>query len=320
MTVTLAHLIYTASALPSSASDLRSAISSLEKAIAPLEDSSGCWEKALPWFTGLVVVGLIVEIFALVWERRDGMAAWRDWVAIGINPAERPSNGRFVLEVVASIAIFLGVALELFAGAEIAYLNGQLRSKNGDLRSKSDQLIALLTQETEDDSLARVKLEATVAWRRLSKRQLSALSDNLKPPAGLKVGVSYLNGEAEGLGFANDIATALRAAKWNVFSPREPFTQFGGFGGGIIPLESLTGVNVSNTGNRLGRDAADAIQHELCSLGFDTTITRKPQAFGPRDPKIDVEVLVVGRPATTQGLTQLSIDTKTAMKTCRASD
>lgn len=70
--------MYVASAVPSSASDLRSAISSLERAIEPLEDSSGHWEKALPWFTGLVVVGLIVELIAIVGERRDGMAAWRE--------------------------------------------------------------------------------------------------------------------------------------------------------------------------------------------------------------------------------------------------
>lgn len=71
-------------------------------------------------------------------------------MSIGINPAERPSNSRFVLEVVASIAIFLGVAGELWAGAEIAYLNGQLRNKNSDLRSKSDQLLALVTQQAGD--------------------------------------------------------------------------------------------------------------------------------------------------------------------------
>lgn len=148
--------------------------------------------------------------------------------------------------------------------------------------------------------MVRVKLEATVAWRSLSKAQQSVIKDHLKGHfAGLKVWVSYLNGEPEGLGFSNDIAAALRAADWNVLSPRDPFTQFGGFGGGVIPLESSTGVNVSVTGNRLGRDAADAIQHEVCSLGFDAIITRKPQAFVPGDPKIDVEVLVVGRPPTT---------------------
>jgi hypothetical protein len=49
---------------------------------------------------------------------------------------------------------FLGVAGELWVGAEIAYLNGQLRSKNGELRSKGDQLLALVTQEAGDAKIS----------------------------------------------------------------------------------------------------------------------------------------------------------------------
>ena len=250
-------------------------------------------ELALLVFGIVLVAGLVGEYRTLEPHSRR-MKFFEMLVIIGV-----------LGELIADGGIFLFSSnLQTIADTEIAGVN----KESAELRKQAAEL-----------QMARVKLEASVAWRRLSQRQQSVLSDNLKPFAGPRVGVSYLNGEAEGLGFANDIATALRAAKWNVFSPREPFTQFGGFGGGIIPLESLTGVNVSNTGNRLGRDAADAIQHELCSLGFDTTITRKPQAFGPGDPRIDVEVLVVGRPATTQGLTQLSIDAETAMRNCRAS-
>jgi hypothetical protein len=146
--------------------------------------------------------------------------------------------------------VIVGVAGELLADGGIFLFSSHLQTIADTEIAGLNNGAAQLRKQAAELEMARVKLEATVLWRRLSKRQQSTLSDNLKPFAGLRVGVSYLNGEAEGLGFANDIATALRAAKWNVLSPREPFTQFGGFGGGIIPLESLTGVNVSNTGSR----------------------------------------------------------------------
>ena len=308
-------MIWILSTLPSPTSALQSSISALERDIVALERRSSGLEPWLGWFTLVVAIGVALEIFVVIHDHRKEV---NEWLLCELIP-EGPSLKKLGIEILSIVLVIVGVMGEFGVGLKISSINGQLRTKSADLRSKSDQLIALLTKETEDENLARVKLEATVAWRRLSPKQQSIMSDDLKPLVGPRVGVSYLNGEAEGLGFSNDIAAAFRAAKWSVVSPREPFTQFGGFGGGVIPLESLTGVNVSDTGNRLGRDAADAIQHELCSLGFDTTITRKPQAFGPGDPKIDVELLIVGRPPTQQGLTQLTIDASTAMKSCRGS-
>lgn len=284
---------------------------SLAKA-ASLERLRDCWFDCLLVCTAIVGVGLVLEGPEIFHETgiipRRKSVELKYWLTPSIDRREKPDHVPLWKKVFAAVGwvfIVLGVMGE---GVSEAFVH------------KYDTALSNLNSAIiEAEQLARVKLEATVAWRRLSPKQQTIMSDNLKPFAGPRVGVSYLNGEAEGLGFSNDIAEALRAAKWNIFSPREPFTQFGGFGGGIIQLESLTGVNVSVTGNRSGRDAADAIQHELCSLGFDTTITRKPQAFGPFDPKIDVEVLIVGRPPTQQGLTQLSIDTSTAMKTCRGS-
>jgi hypothetical protein len=299
MTVILAHLICIASALPNAAS-LEKAISELESAITPLENSSGWWEKSLPWFTGLVVIGLIADLVIIVLERRGDMAHWRRWTSVGMYFSDRPSRVIFLVELFATSAIFLGVAGELWAGSEIAYINGQLRTKNGELRNKSDQLV-------EAEHSALVKLEAKVAWRRLTKEQQSAIADHLKQFPNMRVGVSYLGGTPEASQFADDILATLHAAHWNAYR-LQPFSLFGGFGGGVYPLHPSTGVNISTAGKK-GRDAREAIQNELCSIGFDAAITPKPFA-DPRDPKIDVEVLVVGRPITPQGAIKLTINAK----------
>jgi hypothetical protein len=150
MIVTLAYLISTASALPTDASALESAMSALVKDITALDSRSEFWEKVLPWFTGLVAAGLIADVVVVVWERRDEIHARLRWIRQGFHPAEASSAWRFALELFATAAILLGVALELWAGAAIANINGQLRSKNAELRSKSNQLLALVTQEAGD--------------------------------------------------------------------------------------------------------------------------------------------------------------------------
>jgi hypothetical protein len=160
MIVTFAHLISTASALPTDASALESVISALVKDITTLESRSEFWEKALPWFTGLVVVGLIVDVVVIVWERRDEIHARLRWVRQGFHPAEVSSAWRFALELFATVAILLGVALELWAGAAIASINGQLRAKNGELRDKSNRLVSLV-----NDRAAQVERE-TSNWPR----------------------------------------------------------------------------------------------------------------------------------------------------------
>jgi hypothetical protein len=317
MIVTFAHLISMVSALPIDASALESAISALVKEITTLESRSEFWEKSLPWFTGLVVLGLVADVVVIIWERRDDIAAYRRWVYQGFHPAERPSRWKFALELVASTAILLGVAGELWAGAAIAFVNGQLRNKNAELRDKSNQLVALLQKETEGERSARVKLEALVAWRRLSKEQQSVIAAHLKQFGGIRVGISYLGGNPEASQFAYDIAAALHAAQWNKY-PLEPFSLFGGYGGGVYPLHPSTGVNVSTTRER-GRNASEALQRELCSMGFDTAVTPKPPVTKSdgTEPTVDVVVLVVARPIASQGAAAFTINTKTRTCTSR---
>ena len=161
-----------------------------------------------------------------------------------------------------------------------------------------EETIARLRRETAE-------LEARVSWRRLSKEQQSLFADHLKGFSGVKIGVSFLGGNPEASDFADDILTALSKSQLDGHR-LQPFSLFGGYGGGVFPLHPTTGVNVSTSEDK-GHDVSEAIRNALCSIGFDAAITPTPPA-DPRDPKIDVEVLVVGRPITPQGATKLTID------------
>jgi hypothetical protein len=303
------------SALESSISALESAISALESEIKALEISSAPLEWYLSGATAVVVLGLLMEYWVVWRERLDD----KDAFALGIvRLADWPSTRKYVVELISISFITLGVLGEFAIGITITSDNGilrgksaELRSKNAELRSRSDQLVELLHKQSAE-------LEAKVAWRRLPKEQQSVIAAHLKQFSVIRVGISYLGGIPEASQFADDIAAALHAAQWNK-QPLEPFSLFGGYGGGVYPLHPSTGVNVSTTGEK-GRNASEALQRELCSIGFDTTVTPTPpvtKTDGTK-PKIDVVVLVVARPIAPQGEAKLTIDAKT--KTCTSSE
>src|SRR5882672_9306565 len=81
--VIFAHLIQSASSLPVDASALESSISALESAISALESeiktfesSSAPWEHSVLWFSGLVILGVAMELWVIRDEWRDDMEAW----------------------------------------------------------------------------------------------------------------------------------------------------------------------------------------------------------------------------------------------------
>jgi hypothetical protein len=125
--VIFAHLIQSASNLPTDASALVSAISALEREIKAFETSSVLWEKLLPWFTALVAVGVAMELWVIWREWRDDMEAWGRGT---IRPPEYPSTMKYVIELVSVVLIVGGIVGELWIGIEITSLNGTLRSKN----------------------------------------------------------------------------------------------------------------------------------------------------------------------------------------------
>ena len=174
-----AHLIQTASSLPSDASALKSAISALESEINALESSSVPWEQSLKWFTASVAFGVAMELWIIWRERQDGLEAWARGI---IRPPDRPSVWRFVVEVASVLFIVAGIVGELWVGVAITSINGRLRTKGAELRSKSDQLLALVIQQAGDaqtsaEGAASAAIRAQAAVDTVGKRAEDIDSD-----------------------------------------------------------------------------------------------------------------------------------------------
>ena len=166
-----AHLIQTASSLPADASALESAISALESAITARESSSEFWEMLAWVFTGAVVIGVVIEVCVIFREHRDEMKEWRRGI---VRPPDKPSHSLFVLGLVGSVLVALGVAGEFGAGIEVASINGDLRTLSGRLRNKTGQLIALLDKETADAQQRTGELEKDTAGLRTDEEKSRA--------------------------------------------------------------------------------------------------------------------------------------------------
>jgi hypothetical protein len=282
--------------------------SALRSSLANISDCGSALHASLRHWTWLVIIGVALEVAFVIWEYCEGLHDFNRGI---VHAPERPNTLLFVLGLLGAALVASGVTGEVLTEAQIETVETCIRQGN-------DSLSLLLSQKAEGEHSARVKLESKVAWRRLTKEQRSVITDHLKQFPDMSVGVSYLGGNPEASQFANDIATALHAAQWDIH-PIAPFSLFGGFGGGVYPLHPSTGVNVSTTGEK-GRDATGELQHDLCSMGFDSAITPKPPVTkgDGTAPNIDMVVLVVARPIAPQGATKLAIDAKT--KACIASE
>ncbi len=74
-------------------------------------------------------------------------------------------------------------------------------------------------KKLEEERLARLEIEDKVAFRRLTDKQKSELGSRLASYQRQTVTLWYTAGDHEGAIFATDIASALTAARWNVFTP-----------------------------------------------------------------------------------------------------
>ena len=109
-------------------------------------------------------------------------------------------------------------------------------------------------------------------------------------------------GDKEGENFSWEIASALNAGGWRVFSPASTATlaQSGKPFGTIPRLQ--TGVVVSSNKDEPSMKAADALVRELSALGFDA---RKAANIGS-GPEPIVVVTVQARPEGAQGELKLN--------------
>ena len=179
----VSNLPVDASALENSISALESAISALEAAIRAQDNRSVPWEHALPWFTGMVIVGVALEWWIILLDFREERETWALEYFGVTRSAPRPSVGKLAVEIISVALIVLGIFGELGTGLEIASINNslraksaELRSKNAELRSKSDQLLALVTQQAGNaaKSAETAKADAVTAEAKAEAAGLSA--------------------------------------------------------------------------------------------------------------------------------------------------
>jgi hypothetical protein len=222
--VILAHLIQSASSLPTYASALESAISALERDIKTLENSSVPLEHWLPLFSCLVVVGVVMELWVIRRQYGDERDDWRRGT---IRSPEKPSIAKLLVEVVSVLLITWGIVGELWVGIKITSINGVLRSKNAELRSKSDQLLTLVTEQAgtaevsaeksaaasqrADSDAERAKntadavaqlakqLHEFLTPRSLTQKEMDDLRDSLKPLADPNVPILVTGSWESGL-------------------------------------------------------------------------------------------------------------------------
>jgi hypothetical protein len=158
----IAHLISSISALPTDSSALISAISALESSVEALERSSEGLEPWISRFTWLVAIGVALEIVVVLIDHREDVNEWRRCL---LHP-ERPSTLKLWLEIASVVLVTVGILGELGVGLGISSINGKLRAQSRLLRSKSDQLLALVTQETSDANVRAAANEREAAQLR----------------------------------------------------------------------------------------------------------------------------------------------------------
>jgi hypothetical protein len=326
--VIFAHLIQSASNLPTDASALESSISALESEIKTLESSSVPWEYSVWVFTFLVAVGVVMELLVIRHEYRDDMEAWALAHFGVLRSPSMPSITKLSVEVGSVLLITMGIMGELGVGIKIASINGALRGKSAELRSKSDLLLGLVTQEAaelrndaeglheqaESEHLMRVKIEAGVAWRRLTEQQKTEIGDSLKRFSNQGVSFWSNAGDVEASWFAADIAEAItKAETLRVYAPAQFISAMEGGSSNLgKPIRHAdTGVVVGYTPYAPSQLLADAIVKELTTRGFDA-VTRKNESKQPIAPQVAVQV--EARPEGPQGEFKLQAEQEAKAK------
>jgi hypothetical protein len=211
-------------------------------------------------------------------------------------------------------ADFFGVIAVILAGilAVVTVLGWTFSWKSGRLKdealarfqAESKQSIAeankatsIANQQAAAANLELARLQGKMVPRRLTKEQQERLASSVSSLAPQLASVWYGAGDKESENFSWDIASALNAAGWRVFSPASmtTLTQSGKPFGTMPRLQ--TGVVVSTNKDEPSMKAADVLVRELSALGFDA---RKASNIGS-GPEPVVVVAVQARPDGPQG-------------------
>jgi outer membrane murein-binding lipoprotein Lpp len=172
--------------------------------------------------------------------------------------------------------------------------------KANERASKNEREAAQLRKDAETEHLARVQIEAAVAWRHpdeQEKHEIGAALASFGPKAGASMWFNGSSTEAEM--FADDIAEALRLGHIATTAPGGlmEMRESGKWNGEI--KSANTGLVIQSTKAPAAIEFAEALIKELTSRGFDA----KRQTDPPFDDKPEpiIWATVQSRPRGPQG-------------------
>ena len=207
-----------------------------------------------------------------------------------------------ILVATVALVMSLGWMFSWNAGRrkDEALIKYQLEAKQA--IAEANKATSIANEQAAAANLELTRLQAKMLPRRLTKAQQETLASDVGSLTPQSTSVWYGAGDKESENFSWDIASALNAAGWKVFSPASTATlaQSGKPFGSIPRLQ--TGVVVSSNKDGPSMKAADALATELSALGFDA---RKAAEIGNGRESL-VVVTVQARPDGAQGEMKLN--------------
>ncbi|PYK20836.1 MAG: hypothetical protein DME56_06520, partial [Verrucomicrobia bacterium] len=224
------------------------------------------------------------------------------WGAKSETMGHRMKMAFLILVATVALVMSLGWMFSWNAGRrkDEALIKYQLEAKQA--IAEANKATSIANEQAAAANLELTRLQAKMLPRRLTKAQQETLASDVGSLAPQSASVWYGAGDKESENFSWDIASALNAAGWKVFSPASTATlaQSGKPFGSIPRLQ--TGVVVSSNKDGPSMKAADALATELSALGFDA---RKAAEIGNGRESL-VVVTVQARPDGAQGEMKLN--------------
>jgi hypothetical protein len=207
-----------------------------------------------------------------------------------------------ILLVTVALVTSLGWMFSWRAGRrkDEALIKYQLEAKQA--IAEANKATSIANEQAAAANLELARLQSKMLPRRLTKAQQEELESAVSSLAPQSASVWYGAGDKESENFSWDIASALNAAGWKMFSPASTATlaQSGKPFGSIPRLQ--TGVVVSSNKDAASMKAADSLATELSALGFDA---RKAAEIGNGHEPV-VVITVQARPEGAQGEAKLN--------------
>lgn len=215
-------------------------------------------------------------------------------------------------------AMIWGLALAALAAVFVLIATRVVVTRAAQLSSAQDSLSSAKDRRLQSDlkdkdvkiaeaNLARIKVEQSIAWRRLTPQQQSDIGSALRRFGAQSASLWYGSAsDKEAETFALEIASALHKANWRVFRPAVILV----LPGSSIPFDPAmrdldTGVSVNGPSTPEGNRIVDDIVGELTSLGFDASRMRDPRKPPPPPDGTDFKIEVNVRPQGPQGEAKL---------------